>query len=265
MPNKMRQPTDKEIEEAKEYIRKRIAAEISMQSNMESAMMEAASEIVGISLKYNIPLKQFRFSANRNLRWDVDRVIEKLRKQIYIYTQAMSVYGREEEKESIIAYINSERHGKTLKQRINEYCNRYKFEIEAAIVSGLIAGISRKELEDNIRQNMKSPYNNKYFNAAVLAGGAISTRIQSGGISYGVGKSNSSFNSLSALTRYTIGAAWMWYLGRKAEKRGAKGFYSYRGSSYPCADCQSMNGKYQPISLYYGQYHQHCKCIFVFI
>ena len=42
----MKQPTSKEIEEAKDYIRQRLNAELSMENNLLAIMYQAAKEIV---------------------------------------------------------------------------------------------------------------------------------------------------------------------------------------------------------------------------
>ena len=44
----MRVPTDKEIEEAKEYLRQRLDAELSMRTNLQIVMIEAAKQIIDI-------------------------------------------------------------------------------------------------------------------------------------------------------------------------------------------------------------------------
>ena len=46
----MRVPTDKEIEEAKEYLRQRLDAELSMRTNLQIVMIEAAKQIIDISI-----------------------------------------------------------------------------------------------------------------------------------------------------------------------------------------------------------------------
>ena len=49
----MKQPTRQQIQEAKDYIKLRLRAEISMQENLEKALLQAANEIVGISMRYS--------------------------------------------------------------------------------------------------------------------------------------------------------------------------------------------------------------------
>lgn len=256
--------TTKDIAEAKAFIRKRIEAEISMQEHLDEALMWAANEIVGISYKYKIKASLFRFSTNGNLKREVDDVLEKLREMLYEYAETLSVSVDEEESDDIIAFINEESYGHTLKERLSIYTNRYKYELEAFIASGLMFGYGIGKLLEVIRGSMSAPYNNELFRKAVTKGGLSATRIRTGGISYGQGHSNSARNMLLTLTRNAVGSAWMDVYGRNAYNNGAVGFYSFRGSSYPCKYCQDMVG-YHPIQDYQGGWHLNCRCYFVFV
>ena len=256
-------PTDEKIEEAKDFLRKRIDAELSAKSHIEEYMVDAARKIVKISNRYNISPRLFRFSANDNLRKEVDAVIRELKEQIIYATETLAVYDREEDKDDIIAFLNTERYGKTFKERVSEYANRYKFELEAAIAAGLFLNRCQKDIISMIRRCLSAPYNNSDIKAS-FGKGLRATRIETKGISYGVGKSNSAYNLITSLSRNEIASAWMWWYGEQAAKGGATGFYSYRGSSYPCGFCDNMVG-YHPISEYHGHYHPRCCCYFVFV
>ena len=257
-------PTNKQIEEAKAFLRLRIEAEVSARDNIEKYMVEAAKQIVAISQKYHISPRLFRFSANDNLRREVDEVIRKLKENIIYATETLAVYDRKEDKDSILAYLNGEKYGKTFKERLAEYANRYKFELEAAIVAGIFLNKSDKDILNAIRRSLNSPYNNPDIKAS-FGKGLSATRIETKGISYGVGHSNAAYNMITTLSRNEIGQAWMWWYGEQAMKNGAIGFYSYRGSSYPCAICNDNAGVFHSISEYYGHYHLNCRCFFVFV
>lgn len=256
--------TDKDIEEAKAFIRKRVEAEISMQNHLDEALLWAAREIINISYKYKIKASLFKFSTNENLKKEVDAVLARLREMLYEYTETLSVAVDNKQKDDIILYINEETYGHTLKERINTYTNRYKYELEAFIASGLAFGYGVNKLLSTVRANMNAPYNNELFRNTVVRGGMAATRIKTGGISYGQGHSNSARNLLLTLTRHTIGSAWMNIYGSNAYRDGAIGFYSFRGSSYPCRTCQSRVG-YHPIQEYQGEWHLNCRCYFVFV
>ena len=83
----MRVPTDKEIEEAKEYLRQRLDAELSMRTNLQIVMIEAAKQIIDISYRYKISPELFRFSANRQLHFIISSSLSSnVRTSIFPYT-----------------------------------------------------------------------------------------------------------------------------------------------------------------------------------
>lgn len=256
-------PGNGQIEEAKAFLRLRLEAEVSARDNIEEYMAEAAEEIVAISQKYRISPRLFRFSANGDLRREVDEVIRKLKGRVVSATETLAVYDREEDKDAILSYLNGDKYGKTFKERLSEYANRYKFELEAAIAAGLYLGKTGTDVLDAVRRNLNAPYNNPDIKAS-FGKGLSATRIETRGIRYGAGHSNSAFNMITSLSRNEIGQAWMWWYGEQAVSEGAVGFYSYRGSSYPCGHCDSMVG-YHPIADYRCQWHPNCRCYFVFV
>lgn len=256
--------TQRDIDEAKAFILRRVEAEISMQSHLDEALLWAAREIAKISYKYKIKASMFRFSANPDLKAEVDKVIARLREMLLEYTEMLSVEVDKDRKDEIIELIEEESYGHTLKERINIYTNRYIYELEAFIAAGLLASMSIDRLMQTIKNNLSMPYNNDLFRNTVIKGGMAATRIKTGGISYGKGHSNSARNLLNTLLRNTIGFAWMSVFGWNAQKNGATGFYSFRGSSYPCDLCDDMVG-YHPIEEYKGYWHLNCRCYFVFV
>ena len=257
----MRKPTDKDIEKAESYLRKRLEAEISMRTNLERVMKEAAEKVVAISYRYNIVPSQFRFSANKDLQHEVDEVITWLREQIEDYTYTLAVAEHEEEKDAILTYITRESYGKTFAQRNAIYCNRFKYELEAGIAAALIIGAKQKEAVNAIGSSLMTPYNNPHIREAIGKGKA--TRLLSGGVSYGRGRTNSMTNALLGLTQFAVAEGWAKYQKLTAKASGKKGFYSYRGSSYPCALCDSMRG-FHPLSDPMPPYHRRCCCYVVF-
>ena len=109
----MRIPTDKEIEEAKEYLRQRLDVELSMRTNLQIVMIEAAKQIIDISYRYKISPELFRFAANRQLQEEVDAIILSLLEIIEDYTYTLAVATHEDNKDVIITYITRESYGKT--------------------------------------------------------------------------------------------------------------------------------------------------------
>lgn len=256
-------PTENQIQEAKRFLQTRIEAEISVKSNIEEYMIKAARKIIAVSQKYDIPARLFRFSSNESLKEEVNEIIRELKDDIIYATETLSVYNRGEEKDSILAFLNTERYGKTFKQRVKEYTNRYKFELEAAIAAGIFLGKTSDDTLSIIKRCLSAPYNNPDIKNS-FGKGLYATRIKTKGISYGVGKSNSAYNLITTLSRNGIALTWMWWYGKQALKNGSTGFYSFRGSSYLCALCDDMVG-FHPIQDYKYQWHVNCRCYFVFI
>ena len=75
--------TQRDIDEAKAFILRRVEAEISMQTHLDEALIWAAREIAKISYKYKIKASMFRFSVNPKLNAEVDEVLRKLREMLY--------------------------------------------------------------------------------------------------------------------------------------------------------------------------------------
>lgn len=255
---------NKDIEEAQKFLRLRIEAEISAERNIEEYMIEAARKIVAISKKYDIPPRLFRFSANDNLRREVEKVIKELKEKIADATETLAVYDREEDRDAILLWLSAERYGKTFRERLATYADRYKMEVEAAIAAGIFLGKAEDAILTAIRRSLNAPYNNPDIRAS-FGQGLTATRIRTKGISYGTGHSNAARNLITTLSRNEIAGAWMWWYGEQALRRGATGFYSFRGSSYPCAICNDNAGVFHPISEYQGHYHLNCRCFFIFV
>lgn len=260
----MKHPTNKEIEEAKDYLRQRLGAELSMQNNLLEIMYQAAKEIIAISYKYNVPPTLFSFSYDSQLQEEVDTVIANLRELIKDYTQTLAVATHMDEREHTIAFINRESHGKTLSQRVHTYTNRYKKELEAAIASGVLLNVAENKLLSSIKENWKSPLLNHYIKQAISKGYPVISRLKIPE-TYGVGHTNSSFTALGNLTNFAIAEGWMDYFAMKARRNGAIGFISFRGSSYPCQQCDDETTYFHVFSN--GDpvppYHAHCCCYIV--
>lgn len=261
----MRYPSDKEIEEAKEYIRKRLEAEHSIKNNLRAAMLRAAEKIISISRKYSIPPRMFRFSQDRNLKHEVEAVIADLRATIEDYTYTLAVATHNDKEDEVLAYITRNLYGKTFGERNAIYTNRYKYELEAAIAASMLAGTSKTDTLQLISNNLDHPYENTDFIEAVKVGNMNATRIQTDGVSYGVGRTNSSFTALSGLTVFAVAEGWMRYSYLLGEENGAKGFITFRASSFPCHICDEYAIRAHPMSDPYPPLHNHCVCGMAFI
>lgn len=248
-------PTEQQIQEAVDYLLRRIQAEQAVVSRLDKRIVEAAGEIISLSVKYDIPPAMFRFSRNASLKRKVEEIISRLKADLSAQTVEYAGISQKTDDDGLWAIVNRGRNGKTFAQRLDIYTGRLGFEIEAFVAAGLLRSLSKDGIIQAYERHHKRPYD-------FIQGNGSAVRLQ--GVSYGVGKSNVAYNALSTLLRSTVADAWMMADMKEAEKNGATGFHSYRGSSYPCSLCDSMTG-YHPLSDFPGIWHPNCKCFFVFV
>lgn len=249
-------PTEQQINEAKQYVLRRVQAELGAVSVLEDSLLEAAEEIIRIAGKYNIPPAKFRFSANKKLKSEVDEIITWLKSVLSYYAIKYAALSGKADEEKAWGIINRKIKGKTFSQRLDTYANRWQFEFEAFLAAAMAKNLTAAAIENRYGQAFKNPY--------PFIRGTKGEAVRLSGVSYGTGKSNLSYNMLSGLMRNTVADAWMQADAGTAVAGGAMGFYSYRGSSFPCPYCNSMAG-YHPIADFPGIWHPNCKCYFIFV
>lgn len=245
----MRQPTEKDIEAAKAYLRQRIECERAMSVLLENAMKEAAERIVEICYAANVNPQTFRY-ADLPLRaqWDIDEVIQRLQEEIDDYFLTLAIADHEENRDKILPFILGENHGMTFEERLSDYCGKYKNELLLLIGAGLFLGIEKSALVKSIGENLKHPYANQ-----MLAEGIEEN------ISFGRGKYNSMFNNINRLCRFGISTAWMESQYISNRNKGCIGWLVQRGSSFPCSLCDEKVG-FQAKEDNLPPFHANCQC-----
>ena len=249
------------ISQAKAYLRERLSAELSFQNNLETLIDEYAYKLVDIAYKANIPPNIFTFSYNKGIKNDIEEVINEMQQLIVNITETLSVATHTKNKDKILTYINRDMYGSNFYERLNTHVQTFKKEIEGIVAAGLLVNASKIELKHSIKTNLRTPYQNQIFKEAVkLNRGSAETLIKKG-LHLGVGVSNSSFNAINTLGRFTIGDAWMYdgYLDMDAQ--GAIGYIGHRGSSYPCDECSDQANRFHSMAegMIYPL-HPHCVC-----
>lgn len=246
----MQQPSEKDVEAAKEYIRRRLDAERSMVYNLEKAMKRAAEKIVEICYSANISPHNFHYS-DLSIRDQnkVDEVIKELQEEVGDYYETLSIADHEEDRDYLLPIIYGEDLGLTFEERLEDYCNKYKNELMLLIGAGLFLGVAKKLLAKSIGENLKHPYANQ-----LLAEGIDAP------LTYGRGKTNSMSTAIGNLTRFGIAKGWMKSWERSTAKDGCIGWIVQRGSSYPCSVCDENCG-FHPVDEGTGlPVHGHCAC-----
>lgn len=104
----------------------------------------------------------------------------------------------------------------------------------------MLAGTSKAATLQLISKNLEHPYDNPDFIEAVKAGDMNATRIRTDGISYGIGRTNSSFTALRNLTVFAVAEGWMKYWYLSGTEKGAKGFITFRPVAFPVRHVTNM-------------------------
>lgn len=236
----MNNPSEYDIIAAKEYLKKRLSAENSMEHFLDSILLKAAREIVSLCYRANIPPTLFSFSYDPIISLQVNRIIAQLEDDIYEMNMELALKTDKDDRESLMPYFDREINGITYSDRLHAYTSNFKKELQEFILVGLVVGMGEQKLKDHIRDSYKIPYKK----------GVISDKPHKG---------YSSYERMQLLTRHTIADVWMYAQAEWMRKNGAVGYMVYRGSSYPCAACDDNTG-YHPITEYTLPVHPRCCC-----
>lgn len=249
----MKQPTNVDIEAAKEYLRQRIECERAMAILLESVMREAAERIVNICYSAGVNPQSFQYSdLPVRVQFDIDAVVDWLKEAIDDYFQTFAIADYVDTRDRILPFILGENHGMTFDERLKDYCGKYRDELMVLVSAGLFLGIAESALVKSIGENLKHPYSNQLLASGIKAP-----------LTYGRGRTNSMFTAISGLTRYGIESAWMRHWELKTEADGAIGWIVQRGSSYPCPQCDDNCGFHSIDEGTQLPQHLSCKCFAV--
>lgn len=265
--------TQKESE-AKKYISKVIDQMALADSDLKTVIQANISDLIDECLPYKKLGKSFQFNDNSNLSKSIDEVLQKLRKDIFnfIYIRSLNVDALAREKENdnstddkfLLAFLSLKIAGLTLDMRINKFVNNIRSEVEAYIAAGFAKGLTKNQILSEYINWIKLPFSSPLIINAFRQVGFKAERIVSKGVTFGVGKYVSGFNSLKRVQQdqifrtynHTLQDIW----GRD---RNYIGWYTIRGSSYQCGYCDEQVGRLHPKEESFGGYHIRCCCIMI--
>jgi len=256
-------PTEQEIARAKDYLLLRLRAERLVVSELDTALLSAARRIVEISRRYNIPPESFRFSANPSLLAEVNQVLALLRDALYDHVATIDTFKDGENDTPFVApVLTTSYKNKTFRQRLAEYTSRWGYELEATIAAAGLEGIKDQgKILAVVRQYLDRPYDNPWIKEHMGKGDAV--RLENIP-HYGKGNPIASATALSVLLTTLVAKGWMQNWARLNE--GKRGYYVYRGSSFPCEICDAQVGFLHAANDLEGMppYHPRCCCYVVY-
>lgn len=263
---------DDEIKKAQRYAEKVLDEQVKAEPGIKRIIRKHLSEIIRISMSYKGHPERFRFSDDEDINEKVNEAIRALNDALYqaIEKESLIVKKIAEDREDnmiddvlIIGFLSSLIGGKTLKQRINLYTTQLKTEIEAFIAAGMAIKLSPDGILREWQANKKSPYGSTLIKEAIKKGGFAATRIQTKGIHYGIGRYIGAFENIRRLYITTIQEAYNKSLEEIFKKKGFIGWFTVRGSNYPCPICESMTFVIHSPDESFIAYHPFCMCLYI--
>lgn len=246
----MRHPTDKDRQEVKQYLLARLEAVGSMSYNLEVLFKEAIERIVKICFQFNLqPFQLNNDNIPEAALIRINEVIDWLNIAIQDVMDTLAAAAPDSDKDYILPWIRRERAGATFEERLNKYLDHFRFEMFLLTAAGIAVGFGSVPLVSSLIRNLQKPWNNPDIKEGI-------EKIPS----YGIGRTNSMFTAINALTRDAVASAWMKSKFLNDKKRGAVGWWVERGSSIPCDICDPQTGfHYNDSQL--PLYHLSCCCI----
>lgn len=242
-------------------------------TDLKAIILRYARKLIDQAFVYSYLGKSFHFSANSQLDEKISSIIDEIRKEIFniIYTRCDYADTLAHEKEAeeknnkyLPLFLGSVILGQTLQERINRYTTHLQSEIEAYIAAGLAKGMSRTQILTYYLTWLKAPYKSPLLLEAFKQQGFRAERILSKGITFGSGIYISSFDNLVRLEQQTIFHAYNNTLNNIWLTRPEViGWYTIRGSSYPCIICDDNVGIFHPKDEFFSGYHVRCCCLMI--
>jgi len=255
---------------AKYYAELVLNEQVKADADVKRLIKQHLSEIINASKGYTGDFKRFRFTDNKTINDKVDKAITALNESIMLtfQTRAINVKHIAEKREddksdeaALILWLLGKIGDKTLKERATLYTSQLKTEIEAFVAAGMDKGLSSDAILNNWLTYMKAPYSSPLIREAMAIGGFSATVLASRGLHLGRGRYISSFENIKRLEQATIQMAYNKTLFDIWGGRNVIGWYSVRGSSYPCGVCDSQVGVFHSKDEFFYGFHTRCMCI----
>lgn len=215
------------------------------------------------NLLYNVQISRDLFSfRHKKVFKKIKTLTELIENELYnlCLTRALYKLEEKEDKDSIIAYINSDRPNGGLSESISKYVSVLNGEIEAYIESSLFFDISISEGLKELKQGLKNAYSTGFIRKAYKEiENPNSIILKAKGLKVKNGEYKTSNANLKRLIGFMVIDAITYRQINYYEQEGAIGYEVHRGSSYPCDYCDSFLG-FHPIDDTSALPPQHGNC-----
>lgn len=263
-----------QYEAARDYLRRRIENEVSMTQDVERLLDEYAVLLVGFIYDISSNISSLSdITESEDFRLLADDLVSRLLEDCYL----LAVDEHNDMRTDIMEFVGREWKDDTLEGRIHSRVLTFFDEVCAICIAGIALGVGRGVVESSISVNKKHPWQNPVLSMAhekinagdaAFLGFAMSLDISLDYFEerhYGQGVPISSLTALTDITVFAIAEGWGYY-DYMTHKKGSRGYFVVRGSSYPCDECESHVG-YHPIGDEENlpMYHNHCRCMTIWV
>lgn len=265
---KYRTPQQSDIEEAKRYVLDRNETAIALASAIDLVLDRMAEQIVTVCYRYGIDPKRFVISQeyNADMMSEIADIMDEVDADIMDLIEEYSTRMTDDRDRisALLLWMSTLGRGnRNLQDTLDGYLYKTLRDCEAAIAALSFAGKDMAFTINRIKAYKHQIWTMPEMQAAFRSADEFEAPlIQTQGVTEGArGISSSGATNVTQMARITLEMAWMRSLRMDYEESGAAGYYVARGSTYPCALCDSMVG-FHPITDIEGfpPYHPHCCC-----
>lgn len=248
--------TEEQVEAAKEYLRQRIDDEASMRTDVDNLLRIFIPWLVALLVR----------GASQS---EIDALLEELEATLIDDCEMLAIDEHDDEYDALLLFLHQRIGDKTFDERISERVHTLYDEVFTVVMIGLLLGKSERNILSTIIESMATPWQNPIlveFREKVQKGEvAVPEGVDINERHYGKGVPVSSFVALTDITVYGVSSCWSQY-DYLAHKDTAAGFYVYRGSTFPCDECDSHVGFHTIDDVgALPLYHNHCMCYVVWV
>lgn len=260
----MRQPTEKEIEEAKAYVRLRVEREAAVASAVDRIMGEYVLKLISLAWYYGSVTMDFSFSSDKDMESDARAMMKLMTGDILDAIEYYASDTHSDRKREISDYIGRYFSGKNLYSRTSDYSMKLLKELGLFLVAATALGYDRKRTETEVLKSLRDiRHSATVTKAKELAKASVALNRNNSLLNRGTGKSEGSMNALEKTAMFAVAEGWMYYDMMDMQKGGALGYYIMRGSSFDCGTCDAATGLHSFSEGMILPMHSHCKCFAV--
>lgn len=252
-------------------VEKRKSIAIKYMDRVINQMALSNTDITSVIRRYAAKLIEESYK-NKNISEEkVSGIIEGLQKELFniIYIRCLNAdaIAHEKEKETrtdkyVLAFFSLEVSGLTIQDRIKNYSQQIRYEIEAYITAGINRGMNPVQILNSYLTWLKNPFASPLILEAIRKGILKNEALLNKISILQKNKYKSALNNLVRLHQdsiiraynHTINSIWL-------ANKNIVGWYTVRGSSYPCTVCDMNIGLFHSKDEFFYGYHPRCCCL----